>query len=145
MDTKRKLNVYETSKRSSNVPPSDNYLFKVNNRNTRTKLTIKTPERCQASFWCRYCYLWIYFTPCSGVFIVKFHFIAMFLFIFVVSSILQWMLQPSRHLPVLSEQWKYWNYVWNIFKVKASVRYFSLFLKDMYFFLISNEVHWKEI
>ena len=40
------------------------------------------------------------------------------------------MLQPSRHLPVLSEQWKYWNYVWNIFKVKASVRYFSLFLKD---------------
>ena len=37
------------------------YLLKVNNRNTRTrceicsKLTIKTPERRLASFWCLYC------------------------------------------------------------------------------------------
>ena len=37
------------------------YLPKVNNRNTRTrceicsKLTIKTPERRLASFWCLYC------------------------------------------------------------------------------------------
>ena len=38
------------------------YMFKVNNRNNRTrceicsKLTIKTPERRQlASFWCLYC------------------------------------------------------------------------------------------
>ena len=36
-----------------------NYMFKVNNRNTRTKseicskLTIKTLD--MASFWCRYC------------------------------------------------------------------------------------------
>ena len=43
------------------VIPAGNYMFKVNNRNTRTrceigsKLTIKTPERCQASFWCLYC------------------------------------------------------------------------------------------
>ena len=43
--------------------PAGNYMFKVNNRNTRTrceicsKLTIKTPERCH----CR----------CSCVFIVK--------------------------------------------------------------------------
>ena len=42
-----------------------NYMFKINNRNTRTrckicsKLTIKTPERCQ-------------FTPCSSVSIVNF-------------------------------------------------------------------------
>ena len=40
--------------------PAGNYLFKVNNRNTRTrcqicsKLKIKTPERRQASFWCLY-------------------------------------------------------------------------------------------
>ena len=40
--------------------PADIYLFKVNNRNTRTrceicsKLTIKTTERRLASFWCLY-------------------------------------------------------------------------------------------
>ena len=37
------------------------YMFKINNRNNRerreicSKLTIKTPERRQASFWCPYC------------------------------------------------------------------------------------------
>ena len=41
--------------------PAGNYMFKFSNRNTRTKceicskLTIKTPERRQASFWCLYC------------------------------------------------------------------------------------------
>ena len=42
--------------------PAGNYMFKVNNRNTRTtceiiysKLTIKTPERRQASLSCLYC------------------------------------------------------------------------------------------
>ena len=41
--------------------PAGNYIFKVNNRNTRTRceicseLTIKTPERYLASFWCLYC------------------------------------------------------------------------------------------
>ena len=55
-----------------------NYMFKVNNRNTRTrcetypKLKIKIPERRQASFWCLYCYLRTYFTPCSSVSIVNF-------------------------------------------------------------------------
>ena len=50
------------SRHSFNIPVG-NYLFKVNNRNTRTsyeifsKLTIKTPERCQ---WRR-----------SGIFIVN--------------------------------------------------------------------------
>ena len=43
------------------VLPAGIYLLKVNNRNTRTrceicsKLTIKTPERRLASFWCLYC------------------------------------------------------------------------------------------
>ena len=47
----------------------DNYMFKVNNRNTRkrceicSKLTIKTPERRQAR---------TYFTPCSSASIVNF-------------------------------------------------------------------------
>ena len=41
--------------------PISKYMFKVNNRNTTTrykicsKLTIKTPELRQASFWCLYC------------------------------------------------------------------------------------------
>ena len=42
--------------------PASNYMFKVNNRNTRTrceicsKLTIKTPERRQRhDVWCLYC------------------------------------------------------------------------------------------
>ena len=61
--------------------PAENYLLKVNNRNTRTrceicsKLTIKTLERRStllASFWCLYCQLWTYFTPSSSVFIVNF-------------------------------------------------------------------------
>ena len=44
-----------------NHVPAGIYLLKVNNRNTRTrceicsKLTIKTPERRLASFWCLYC------------------------------------------------------------------------------------------
>ena len=41
--------------------PAGIYMFKVNNRNTKTrcricsKLTIKAPERPQPSFWCLYC------------------------------------------------------------------------------------------
>ena len=48
-------------KNSNNNNPAGNCMFKVNNRNTRTrceicsKLTIKTPERRLASFWCLYC------------------------------------------------------------------------------------------
>ena len=38
--------------------PVGNYMFKVNNRNTRT---------C-----CLYCWLWTYFRPCSSVSIVNF-------------------------------------------------------------------------
>ena len=49
------LTAAETAK-IHNTSPAGNYMFKVNNRNTRTrceicwKLTIKTPER-----WCLYC------------------------------------------------------------------------------------------
>ena len=52
--------------------PAGNYMFKVNNRNTRTrrkicsKLTIKTPERRL------YCWLWTCSTPCSSVSFVNF-------------------------------------------------------------------------
>ena len=41
--------------------PAGNYLFKVNNKSFRARceicseLTIKTPERRLASFWCLYC------------------------------------------------------------------------------------------
>ena len=47
-------------KRLKLVIQAGNYMFKVNNRNTRTrceicsKLTIKTPEPRLASFWCLY-------------------------------------------------------------------------------------------
>ena len=47
--------------------PTGSYMFKVNNRNTRTRCEI-----CLKSLWCLYCKLWIYFTPCSSVFIVNF-------------------------------------------------------------------------
>ena len=52
------INKYETH---LSIIPAGIYLLKVNNRNTRTrceicsKLTIKTPERRLASFWCLYC------------------------------------------------------------------------------------------
>ena len=36
-------------------------MFKINNKDTR-----------KASFWCLYCQLWTYFTPCSTVSIVNF-------------------------------------------------------------------------
>ena len=54
--------------------PAGIYLLKVNTRNTRiryeicSELIIKT----MASFWCLYCKLWTYFTPCSSVSIAKF-------------------------------------------------------------------------
>ena len=49
------------SKSSNKEPRVGIYLFKVNSGNTReicrfcSKLTIKTPERSQASLWCLYC------------------------------------------------------------------------------------------
>ena len=51
--------------------PVGNYMFKVDNRNTRTsceicsKLTLKTPKRL-------YCKLWTYFIPCSSISIDNF-------------------------------------------------------------------------
>ena len=45
--------------------PAGNYMFKVNNGNTRTMTSL-------ASFWCLYCQLSAYFTPCSSASIVNF-------------------------------------------------------------------------
>ena len=67
-----------TKNGNSQPIPSGIYLFKVNKRYTRTrceicsKLTIKTPERRQASLWYLNCYLWTYFTCCSSVFTANF-------------------------------------------------------------------------
>ena len=58
--------------------PVGDYMFKVNNRNTRTRcetcsmLTLQTPKRQLASLWCLYCWLWTYFTPWSSISIVNF-------------------------------------------------------------------------
>ena len=66
------LSMFALEKTSKISNPVRIYMFKVNNRNTRTrceiysKLTIKTPEQRLASFW-YLCYLWTYFTPCSSV------------------------------------------------------------------------------
>ena len=57
------------------------YMFKVNDRNTKTrheicsKLTIKAPE--QRSFWCLCCH--------SGVFIVNFHHISHLLRVYSIN------------------------------------------------------------
>ena len=59
-----------------NKSPAGNYMFKVNNRNTRTsceirsKLTIKIPERRQ---WCH-----------SGIFIVNFEHISYLFLVFLL-------------------------------------------------------------
>ena len=59
-NTLRYINVNEINQ-NLGYRPAGIYLLKVNNRNTRTrceicsKLTIKTPERRLASFWCLYC------------------------------------------------------------------------------------------
>ena len=62
-----------------NKVPADIYLLKVNNRNTRarceicSKLTIKTPERCQ---W-----------RCFGVFIVDFERISQLVLVFLLLTL----------------------------------------------------------
>ena len=38
-------------------------MFKVHNKDTRT--------RPMTSFWCLFCWLWTYFTPCSSISIVE--------------------------------------------------------------------------
>ena len=65
-------------------------MFKVNNKDTKTTPVleplfnkvvglwpqvfnfIKKETPTQVSFWCFYCKLWAYFTPCSSVFIGNF-------------------------------------------------------------------------
>ena len=63
----------------SHKNPSNNYLLKIDSRNTRkrceicSKLTIKIPEWRQLTlFCCLYCYLWAYFAPFSIVLIADF-------------------------------------------------------------------------
>ena len=68
-DTKRENRIRHTAG-TLVLFPAGNYMFKVNNRNTRarceicSKLTINIPERRQR--------LWTYFTRCSSVPIVNF-------------------------------------------------------------------------
>ena len=63
----------------SQIYPAGNYMFKVNNRNTRTrcdicsKLTIKIPERCH---WGR-----------SGIFIVNFEHISHLFVVFLLLTL----------------------------------------------------------
>ena len=70
--------------------PAEKYMFKVNNRNIRTrfeicsKLTIKTPERC----------CW----HCSGVFIINFEHISHLFLVFLLLTL-------SRHMLVGSFIW----------------------------------------
>ena len=62
-----------------NFFPAGNYMFKVNNRNIRTrcdicsKLTIKIPE------WCHWC--------CSDIFIVKFEHISHLVLVFLLLTL----------------------------------------------------------
>ena len=68
-DTKRENRIRHTAA-TLILFPAGNYMFKVNNRNTRArceiclKLTIKIPEWRQR--------LWTYFTPCSRVSVANF-------------------------------------------------------------------------
>ena len=68
---------------TKNGYPAGNYMFKVNNRNTRTrceicsKLTIKTPERRQ----------WRH----SDIFVVNFEHISHFVVVFLLLTLTRWM------------------------------------------------------
>ena len=54
-----------------------NYMFRVDGGDAGARLglclelTVKTSERRQLKlFWCLYCWLWLYFALCSGVYVV---------------------------------------------------------------------------
>ena len=68
-------------RKSFSPPPAErdlanNYLFKVNNRNTgkRCEICSKLTITLLTLFFCLYCYLWTYFTPFSSTSIVDFEF-----------------------------------------------------------------------
>ena len=71
--------VYTLLKSMVKATPASNYMFKVNNRNTRTRceicseLTVKTPER---RFWRR-----------SGVFIVNFEHNSLLVLVFLLLTL----------------------------------------------------------
>ena len=54
--------------RNNATHPAGNYMFKVNNRNTRRRCEIYL----KLKVWCLYCFLWTYITPCYSVSIVSF-------------------------------------------------------------------------
>ena len=89
-------------------------MFEVNNRITRirckicSKLTVKTPERCQ---WRR-----------SAVFIANFEHISYLFLVFLLLTLHNLMLAEMETLHcdyflVQSQQWKHHNNVWNLLKV----------------------------
>ena len=49
--------------------PTSIYLFKFSNNNSRIKCKIFS-QKHQTSFWCLYCWFWIYLTGCSSVFLL---------------------------------------------------------------------------
>ena len=51
-----------------NLIQAGNYMFEVNNRNTRRRCEIYL----KLKVWCLYCFLWTYITPCYSVSIVSF-------------------------------------------------------------------------
>ena len=54
--------------RNNATHPAGNYMFEVNNRNTRRRCEIYL----KLKVWCLYCFLWTYITPCYSVSIVSF-------------------------------------------------------------------------
>ena len=105
---------------ADNAIPAGNYIFEVNNRNTRTsceicsKLTIKIPEQCH---W-----------HCSGIFIVNFehtsHLVLVFLLltlniklpagIMLISIIWQKLIWLNKHYKLLTKFWLscYIGFLW---------------------------------
>ena len=88
--------------------PAGNYMFKVNNRNTRTrsetcsKLTIKTLDRRQ---WC-----------CSGVFIVKFKHISNLNLVYSIVNFEQVNVGSNIHQCKVNNK-NIGKKVWNMFKI----------------------------
>ena len=92
--------------------PAGNYMFKVNNRNTRarceicSKLTIKIPERCQ---WHR-----------CGVFIINFEHISHLVLMFLLSTLSRYMLAGKRfirhrfYFPLIKKAWFHTNILFRI-------------------------------
>ena len=92
--------VFLNRKIKSKFNPAGNYMFRVNNRNTRTrcqicsKLTIKTPERRH----CRH----------SGVFIFHFEHISHLVLLFLLLT-LSWEMPAGKKIVEINMISKVWN------------------------------------